>query len=158
MILINNSCICQKNEYTKCSKEYTNIKKYDKICKFLLENKLKFPFIEVDKAILYKNNNKKIGTFIKENPVNLDTLFVKKIQNFFMDTSNFIWGELSTPYIDYYIEFYNNDNKLLNYISISLDGMVFLYPKFGIEKWGLLSDNGLKNLKLILNCKVSPRC
>ncbi len=72
-----------------------------------------------------------------------ETERILKILN---DGSNYIWGEIGTPYYDQIILFFDKDENEIGYVNISLDGQIDVFPNIALTKWGCLSDKGFKEL------------
>ena len=72
-----------------------------------------------------------------------ETERILKILN---DGSNYIWGEIGTPYYDQIIVFFDKDENEIGYVNISLDGQIDVFPNIALTKWGYLSDKGFKEL------------
>jgi hypothetical protein len=110
---------------------------YDSICKFELNNRLDFPRIKPDKAILHSNN---YLTPKKE----LTKVQIETILGILNDSSNYRWGELGTPEIHYFFTFHNLKGQCIGRTTIDLEGMAYSEPSLARMKWG-----GLKTMSEI---------
>jgi hypothetical protein len=76
-----------------------------------------------------------------------ETERILKILN---DGSNYIWGEIGTPYYDQIIVFFDKEENEIGYVNISLDGQIDVFPNIALTKWGCLSDKGFRELVIAI--------
>lgn len=69
------------------------------------------------------------------------------------DTASYRWGEVGTPYFDQTIVYYDSSESVIGYSSVSYDGQVYSYPYRALTKWGGLSDQGFRDLAIVLRTK-----
>jgi hypothetical protein len=74
----------------------------------------------------------------------------ERILQILNDESNYIWGEIGTPYYDQIIVFFDKEENEIGYMNISLDGQIDVFPNIALTKWGCLSDKGFRELVIAI--------
>lgn len=115
----------------------------EKLIKLDKENNRTILLGKAESSMMYKNwfpySTHKFGKN--------ETERILKILN---DRSNYIWGEIGTPYYDQIIVFFDKEENEIGYVNISLDGQIDVFPNIALTKWGCLSDKGFRELVIAI--------
>ena len=111
---------------------------YDSLCKIEDKNNVYFPSDKVSYAILNKNDFFKRSSIIEKEKL-------KELLNILNDSSSYIWGELGTPEIHYYLTYFDKDDNCIGLTTLDLEGMAYSQPMTAKMKWGMI-----KNMSIIL--------
>ncbi len=136
--------------YSECQGINDSPSHYKRLCDCIQEKGYVFPASSVNQVVIYRNRNKELGEFQRGEKLRGDIQLVENFRAFTSDSSNFVWGEAGTPYTDFELEFFDADGNLMNRVFVSYDGMLWVYPRFGITRWGGLSIKGDSVLRKML--------
>ncbi len=103
--------------------QYNEISGYEDI------ERKKFPRTKPGKVILTENTK-----FLKTKN-ELSEYEIQELLRLLNDSSNYEWGELGTPEVHYYFEFFNDKKELIGFTKVDLEGMAYSEPYLGKMKW-----------------------
>jgi hypothetical protein len=153
-----------KAEYNDLTKEQENLFKWkesdnekslqEKYRNHFTDKEFSFPRQKVSKVKIFKNNfTTRLFTSKTLNQELIEPFII-----FCNDTTNFNWKETTwqTDESEYYLKFYNEKNKVIGKIYFCLDdcGMTSSRPFCPAMKFGGLTENGLKQIRKIINEKT----
>jgi len=140
---------CSSESKQNCNEIPLGKEHYDSMCSCITKNQLIFPSTDAIRGKLFENKADDNSPFEKNDSVDIDSSFIISFRKIIMDSSNFSWGEIGTPYVDGLLEFYDVKGKKVSEVKISSDGMLWTTPYLGITKDGRLNEKGdslLENL------------
>lgn len=137
-------------EYKKCNNIGSGPNEYELNYECIKANNLTFPMKSVVSGKIIRNREKNYS-FKKGTEFEIDSKFINSFRLMVSDTTNFSWGELTTTYTDYIIEFYDSKGRMINQAKISYDGMLWTLPILKTTKFGLLTSKGEAELKTLMN-------
>jgi hypothetical protein len=111
-----------------------------------LKAKMKFPEDSTDHAILYKCNFTGVRQKLTDDQLESILLILN-------DASSYAWGEIGTPKTEYYLVFYNQNNKCIGITEIDLSGQTYSGPYRSLMKQGFINQITFPRLKRILKIK-----
>lgn len=111
----------------------------EKLIKIDKENNQTILLGKAESSRMYKN-------WFPYSTYKFDKNETRRILKILNDESNYIWGEIGTPYYDQIIVFFDKEENEIGYVDISLDGQIDVFPSIALTKWGCLSNKGFREL------------
>jgi hypothetical protein len=126
----------EKRFYANYFPESVSLEKYAETAAYEDKNGKTFPRIRPNKVVLVENTK-----FLKKK-YDLSANEVRELLGLLNDSTNYEWGELGTPEVHYYFEYFNKNGELIGVTKVDLEGMAYSEPYLGKMKWC-----GFKNIE-----------
>jgi hypothetical protein len=125
------------------------VKNYDSLCKCEDKWNIQFPASSVTWGKIYYFSNEDediIESLFYDSIRVVDDYFIDELRTIVSDSSNFRWGEFGTPFFSLFIEFYNMENEMVDFLAYDYQGQIRSSNMTATMKWGLLNDCGCKKI------------